>query len=175
MRLLCRYGPPFRLPLQLLLGSAVLRMGSPYQTWLDWGLLAGVHLQEFAYDLTDLEGQLLQALGVSGSSSSSEARGSGSRESLRAMAAAAQGLVASRVHVVAQLDAFAWSIARYKEVCKWEVAAPRDAWSVLTLGADLFGAKGVPQDVHLQVMRHLDKNFAAALQHPALQGPGGGG
>lgn len=154
-------------------------MVSPYQTWLDWGLLAGVHLQEFAYDLTDLERQLVQALGVSGSSSSSSSEaprgGGGSRESLRAMAAAAQGLVASRVHVVAQLDAFAWSIARYKEVCKWEVAAPGDAWSVLTLGADLFGAKGVPQDVHLQVMRHLDKNFAAALQHPALQGPGGGG
>jgi hypothetical protein len=176
---LCRYGPPFRLPLQLLLGSAVLRMDSPYQTWLDWELLAGVHVQEFAYDLTDLERQLLRALGVvdtSSSSSSGAAAGGGGREALRAMAAAARALVAGRVHVVAQLDAFAWSIARYKEVCKWEVAAPSGAgWSVLALGADLFGTKGVPQDVHLQVMRHLEQNFAEALQHPALKGLAGGG
>lgn len=196
--LLGRYGPPFRLPQQLLVGSAVLRMTSPYQTWLDWDLVPGKHLQEFAYDLTDMEEQLTQQLGLSGSSSISASSGSeagkdggssssseaasgrddAARAALQAMATAARALVASRVHVTAQLDAFAWSIARYKQACAWEVERPAagDAtWQVLTFGADLFTAKGVPASVHLEVMQHLRANFEAALQHPALLQGGLGG
>jgi hypothetical protein len=170
---------------------------SPYQTWLDWDLVPGKHLQEFAYDLTDLEQQFTKHLGLSGSSSvggrtgggagkdgasssnevaSGERRDDAARAALQAMASAARALVASKVQVVAQLDAFAWSVARYKHACAWEVERPGsgDAWQVLTLGADLFTAKGVPGGLHLEVMQHLQTNFQAAL-HPALLQGGLGG
>lgn len=171
-RVSCRYGPPFRLPQQLLLGSAVLRMQSPYQTWLDWQLLPGQHLQEFAYDLTGLEKQLLQLLGLGGGQGTAAGGAEHARASLQGMARAARALVASRVHLVAQLDAFAWSVARYKDVCRWQVQAPVEGdgtWRVLRLGADVFTAKGVAEGVQMEAMQHFKQNFQAALNHPALK------
>lgn len=161
----CRYGPPFRLPQQLLLGSAVLRMSSPYQTWLDWHLMPGLHLQEFAYDLSDLEQRVLQQL------QSDDTTRDVTTITLQGMAHAARALVAAKVQIVAQLDAFAWSVARYKEVCRWEVVRPSGdgtaQWHVLQLGADVFQSKGVPEGVQAQVMQHLHTNFERALRHPA--------
>lgn len=152
-------------------------MTSPYQTWLDWDLVPGQHVQEFAHDLTDLEQKLLGMVTDSSDGTGSSATdGSESQEAvdkkLQAMAAAARALTLSRVHIVAQLDAFAWSVARYKQVCAWDVQAPADGdttWQLLALPADLVQAKGVPEAVQVDVMKHLKKNFAAALQHPALK------
>jgi hypothetical protein len=139
-------------------------------------------LQEFAYDLSDLEQQLQQLLqegaGSNGAAAAAAAAGVGGATAearLRAMATAARALVASRAHIVAQLDAFAWSVARYKEVCKWEVQQPQQggggaaAWRLLVLGPGVFQAKGVPQGLQLEVMQHLSQNFEAALQHPAVR------
>lgn len=156
-------------------------MASPYVQWLDWHLVPGTHLQEFAYDLTDLEQQMF---GMLSSSEAAAVAGVGGDEAagvvvarLRAMAEAARAVVASRVHVLAQLDAFAWSVARYKQVCQgWEVqAGDGDRWRVLQLGPDLFTSKGVPEGVPDQVMRGLGRNFAQALaKHPVLHAAGGG-
>lgn len=147
-------------------------MQSPYQTWLDWQLVPGQHLREFAYDLTDLEKQLLQLLGLHGDQGTDVGGGEKARAMLQGMASAARALVTSKVHLVAQLDAFAWSVARYKVVCRWEVQAPVEGdrtWRVLRLGADVFAAKGVPEGVQVEVMQHLGRNFQAALNHPALK------
>lgn len=171
-----RYGPPFRLPQQLLLGSTVLKMSSPYQCWLDWHLEAGRHFQPFSYDLSDLEQQVAKSVAAvlhekvadSSSSDASPAADARGGSWLRDVAIAARGAVAERVNVLAQLDAFAWSVARYKEACNWEtqqVPPEGDAvWQLLQLDPiGVFQSKGVPSEVQLQVMQHLQQNFRAAL------------
>jgi hypothetical protein len=173
------YGPPFRLPQQLLLPAAVLKQASPYQTWLDWDLQPGVHYEQFAYDLSDLEEKVFAMLGVSSAGSSARGAAAGSSSAaadsavkrLRSMAEAAQRVVVRKVDVFAQLDAFAWSVARYKEACPWDVAAPaagdRVFHAVQLHPSEVFNSPGVPESVRLQVMRQLHVNFKAALQLPA--------
>jgi hypothetical protein len=173
------YGPPFRLPQQLLLPAAVLKQASPYQTWLDWDLQPGVHYEQFAYDLSDLEEKVFAMLGVSSAGSSARGAAAGSSSApadsavkhLRSMAEAAQRAVVRKVDVFAQLDAFAWSVARYKEACPWDVAAPAAAdrvfHAVQLHPSEVFNSPGVPESVRLQVMRQLHVNFKAALQLPA--------
>lgn len=170
------YGPAYRLPQQLLLPAAVLKQQSPYQAWLDWELHPGVHYEQFAYDLADVERRGFGMLGAEGASASGGVAGVSDRVAaaklrLQEMAEAARAAVAAKVNIFAQLDAFAWSIARYKEVCPWAVAVPAPgdtAWRVLQLDpSEVFNAKAVAEAVRLRVMRHLQRNFATALKHPA--------
>jgi hypothetical protein len=173
------YGPPFRLPQQLLLPSAVLKQASPYQSWLDWDLQPGVHHEQFVYDLSNLEEKVVTMLGVgSESSSTKQEEASSSAASvgsawgrLRGMADAAHSAVAAKVNIFAQLDAFVWSVARYKEACPWDVLAPAAddrMFHVVQLNpSEVFNSPGVPESVRLLVTQQLHSNFAAALKLPA--------
>jgi hypothetical protein len=169
------YGPPFRLPQQLLLPAAVLKQTSPYQPWLDWELQPGVHHEQLAYNLSDLEEKVFAMLGVDGDSSSTL---QSAWERLQGMAEAAHGVVAAKVNVFAQLDAFAWSVARYKEACPWDVVAPaadERMFHVVQLNPnEVFNSPGVPESVRLLVMQQMRSNFAAALKLPAYAAAGGG-
>uniref|UniRef100_A0A383W761 Glycosyl transferase CAP10 domain-containing protein n=1 Tax=Tetradesmus obliquus TaxID=3088 RepID=A0A383W761_TETOB len=179
------YGPPFRLPQQLLLPSAVLKQASPYQSWLDWDLQPGVHYQQFVYDLSDLEEKAFQMLGVGSERSRTKQEGASGATldaawaELRGMAEAAHSAVAAKVDVFAQLDAFAWSVARYKEACPWDVAAPaagERVFHVVQLNpSEMFNSPGVPESVRLLVMQQLRSNFAAALKLPAYAAAAAGG
>jgi hypothetical protein len=172
------YGPPFRLPQQLLLPAVVLKQASPYQTWLDWDLQPGVHYEQLAYDLSDLEEKVFELLGVSRAGSTSQDGAANSSaaadlalEGLQSMAKAAQSAVAQRIDVFAQLDAFAWSVARYKDACPWDVLAPaagdRMFHAVQLHPSEVFNSPGVPESVQLQVMKQLRVNFEAVLKLPA--------
>lgn len=181
------YGPAYRLPQQLLLGSAVLKMASPYQTWLDWDLLPGLHYAEFAYDLSDVEKQGFQMLlgiqlqspaskSATGVNSASQvdtapaAHHGATHSKARSMADAARSVLVEKLDILAQLDAFAWSVARYKEACDWEVKQPPSddaTWHVLQLDPlEIFMSRGVSEAVQLKAMLHLRHNFMVALRNP---------
>lgn len=173
------YGPAYRLPQQLLLGSAVLKMSSPYQTWLDWVLLPGVHYAEFAYDLSDVVQQGLMLLYNTnqqiqcgfGVPDIEQTGSSAWQTSPKSLATAARLLVMQKLSIFAQLHAFAWSVARYKEACPWDVEQPSagdSTWRLLQFGpVELFASKGVPESVHVSSMLLLKANFELAFKRPA--------
>ncbi|KAG1671021.1 hypothetical protein FOA52_014265 [Chlamydomonas sp. UWO 241] len=119
------FGPAYRLNMQLLMGTALLKMDSPFETWIEPRLTDGVHYRSFRYDLTNyLEASRSLVTGDLGRDSAAHK-----------MAAKSQALAVEALDVFAQLDSFVWSICRIKEVSHWEVVPPSegDGWMQLSV------------------------------------------
>ena len=151
------YGPPYRLPQQLLAGQVVLRMQSPYQTWFEHHLQAGTHVFEFEFDLSNFllkAGQLKGLLDVN-------------LDALKAVSDQARAVAIDVLDVFAQLDSFAWSVARIKELQQEvPVELPTDGnWQVLQLApSDILNSKGVPPEVHRDIIDKLHRNLKGPQQ-----------
>jgi hypothetical protein len=151
------YGPAYRLPQQLLAGQVVLRMQSPYQSWFEHHLTAGVHMFEFDYDLSNFllrAGELRRGLLVE-------------PHIYKLVSEQARAVAIDVLDVFAQLDSFAWSIARIKELQSGvPVELPPDGgWQVLQLlPSDILNSKGFPADVLADVMEVQRRNLIRTPQ-----------
>ena len=146
------WGPPYRLPFQLLSGSVTLSQRSPFAMWFQADESAwkeGVHYENFDYDLSNFILKAREAVHRP-------------RKKLQEMAERAQLAVSKKLEVFAQLGSIAWSLARIKELSKWEVQAPKEGtpWRIVKLRkGDWCSSKGVPQSVRDEVASHFRSNF----------------
>ncbi|GFH25403.1 uncharacterized protein HaLaN_23355 [Haematococcus lacustris] len=108
------FGPPWRLPRQLLGMTPIVKVESPLKEFFASKLKPGVHYEPVAYDLKDLPQRSWQLLAEIESGS----------QRLQRMAEAARDMAVDSFHALAQLDTLAWSLMHVKSVCQWPVEDP---------------------------------------------------
>jgi hypothetical protein len=138
----------------------VLRQDSPYVEWFWYGssgdaaagaqaqLLPGRAYLNFSYDLSSWQAAALDAL-------------RSQPAALAGVAARARTVMAAKLAVTAQLDSFAWAVARVKERCPWAVTLPAGAgWRPLRqTPQQTFVSRGLPEAVRRQVVAAAPANF----------------
>jgi hypothetical protein len=148
------WGPPYRLPFQILGGSVTLAQKSPYVTWLEaykndlWR--PGVHYESFEYDLSDFVVKAREVVHRP-------------REQLQAMAEASQKSGVQLLNVFSMLDSIMWSLMRIKEVSQWKVRPPKpgSVWKVVKMkkGEWCKFAHGIPSAVKSAMEERFASNF----------------
>ncbi|KAJ9517814.1 hypothetical protein QJQ45_004136 [Haematococcus lacustris] len=130
------FGPPWRLPRQLLGMTPIVKVESPFQEWFAKRLQPGVHYEPVEYDLSNLASRSKQLMAEAHSGS----------DRLHRMALAAREMAVNDFHAMMQMDMMAWSLLNVKAASPWKVASPHWSasnpppvhlrWNKVTLGRD---------------------------------------
>ncbi len=149
------HGPPFRLPEQLLSGTAILMMDTPYRTEFAAAFQPGKHYIPYAYDFRDWLQVALSTVEQARTDSMA----------FRRMAEAAAYVAANRFCLLGQLDTLMTSIMGVKRHSPWRVRlreGEADFWQPLPpQNATTWGPGGLSAEAKEQICQfNADKQQA---------------
>ncbi|KAL6763884.1 hypothetical protein V8C86DRAFT_2483609 [Haematococcus lacustris] len=155
------FGPPWRLPRQLLGMTPIVKVDSPFKEWFARRLQPGVHYEPVEYDLSSLAYRTKQLIAEAHSGS----------DRLHRMAIAAREMAIDDFHAIRQMDMLAWSLLNIKAASPWKVASPvwsasspppvHQRWNKITLSRDYEWGNAMLAKVKEDIMDFHKATFGA--------------